>query len=87
MKKITMFVMESCPYCKAALRCMEELCLENPDYKDLEIERIDERVYPEIAEKFDYYYVPAYYIDDKKLHEGAASIKNIRRVFNAALKR
>jgi len=83
--KITMFVMQSCPYCQGAQRIMDILFAENPDYRALEIEIIDEVLHPEIAEKYDYYYVPTFYVGDEKLHEGAATIKKIRRVFDAAL--
>ena len=85
MKKITMFTMKSCPYCRAALGCMEELFAENPGYRALEIENIDEVVHPDIAKRYDYYYVPSYYVENQKLHEGAASLEIIRQVFNAAL--
>ena len=77
--------MESCPYCKAALRIMDELFASNSEYMGLEIEKIDERVHPDIAEKYDYYYVPSYYVDGEKLHEGVASKEKIKRVFDAAL--
>ena len=87
MKKITMFTMASCPYCQGALRIMDILFEENPDYLTLEIEKIDEIVYPDIAKKYDYYYVPTFYVGDQKLHEGAATIKKVRRVFDAALER
>lgn len=85
MKKITMFIMKSCPYCKIALRLMDTLFTENPDYKRLDIEIIDELIHPETAAKYDYYYVPTYYVGGKKLHEGVASLKKIKRVFDAAL--
>ena len=85
MKKIKMFMMASCPYCKEALRWMDELCKEDKKYEAIEIEIIDERVQPEIADQYDYYYVPTYYVGGKKLHEGAASLEKIRRVFDAAL--
>ena len=85
MKKITMFTMEACPYCQKALRWMDTLISENPDYKRLEIEMIDELVYPDTAAQFDYYYVPTYYVDGKKLHEGVADLKKIKRVFDAAI--
>jgi len=68
-----------------ALQYMETLFAENADYKRLDIEIIDERIHPEIAGQFDYYYVPTYYVDGKKLHEGAASIEKIKRVFDAAM--
>lgn len=85
MKKVTMFIIESCPHCKAAFRWMEELYAMNPKYKDLDIEIIDERVHPEISDKYDYNYVPTYYVDGEKLHDGVASLKIIQRVFDAAL--
>ena len=85
MKKITMFMMESCPYCKKARRWMDELYAENAAYKTLEIEQIDEALRPDVAEKYDYFYVPTYYVGDEKVHEGAASLEIVRRVFDAAL--
>jgi len=80
-----MFLMESCPHCRAALGWVNQLCGENPEYKSIEIEKIDENAYPDIAAKFDYYYVPTFYVDGEKLHEGAASLEKIRRVLDAAL--
>ena len=85
MKKITMFTMESCPYCKQALRWMDELLLENPEYRALEIEKIDEVIYPKIAAQYDYYYVPTYYVDGIKMHEGVASLEIIKQAFDAAI--
>jgi len=86
MKKITMFVMETCPHCNRALRWMEELYAENAAYSAIEIEKIDEQAHPEIADKYDYYYVPTYYVGGEKLHEGVASLEIIRGVFDAAMK-
>jgi len=80
-----MFIMKTCPYCKAALGWMEELYKENAQYKSLTIDIIDEIARPDIAGKYDYYYVPTYYIGEEKMHEGVASLEKIRRVFDAAL--
>ena len=85
MKKITMFIIERCPHCKAALKWMDELYEQNPEYKNLEIEIIDENVHSDIANQYDYYYVPTYFVGDEKLHEGAASLEKIQNVFNAAM--
>lgn len=85
MKKVTMFTMASCPYCRQALRWLDELLAENPAYSSIEIEKIDERVYPDIARRYDYYLVPTFYVGETKMHEGAASLKAIRRVLDAAL--
>ena len=85
MKKITMFTLKTCPYCKQALQFMNTLFSEDPRYSSLEIEYIDENERPDISEKYDYYYVPTFYVGDEKLHEGAASLDKVRRVFDAAL--
>ena len=34
------------------------------------IETVDELEEPELADTFDYYYVPTFYVDGKKVHEG-----------------
>jgi len=85
MKKITMFTMASCPYCREALRFMDELYKSDERYRSIPLEMIDEVVHPEIANRYDYYYVPTYYVGDKKKHEGAATLKAVKRVFDEAL--
>lgn len=85
MKKITMFMMRGCPYCKQAFELMDELEAEQPAYKDLEVQVIDENKEPEIANQYDYYYVPTFYVEGQKLHEGVPDEKKIKAVFDAAL--
>ncbi len=84
MKKILMFTMERCPYCMRARRWMEELEVENPGYAKLEIEIIDELEQPELADTYDYWYVPTYYVDGVKLHEGVPTKDIVRGVYRAA---
>lgn len=86
MKSVKMFITSWCPYCKMALSIMDELKNENPTYKDINVEIIDEEKNPEIAKEYDYYYVPTYFVDDKKLHEGIPSETIVQSVFEAALK-
>ncbi|HML46862.1 MAG TPA: thioredoxin family protein [Clostridia bacterium] len=85
MQKITLFHQEYCPYCREARRWMAELQKENPTYLKLDIELIDERKEPGLADTFDYYFVPTYYIGGEKVHEGVASREKIRDVFEKAL--
>ncbi len=85
MKSVKMFILESCPYCNQARKWMQELRQENPQYSDVKIEMIDEAIRPDIANEYDYYYVPTYYIDDEKVHEGVANKEIIRQVFEKAL--
>lgn len=86
MKKVTMFILRTCPYCKQALAWMDELYEEHPEYKDIDIDIIDEREQPELSDSYDYYYVPTYFCDGVKLHEGAATKEKIEAVFNEAMK-
>jgi thioredoxin 1 len=64
---------------------MEELKAESSKYASIEVTMIDENLQPDIANQYDYYYVPTYYIDGKKVHEGAASKDIIRQVFDSTL--
>ena len=85
MQKLTYFKLASCPYCRECDRFIEQLRGEYPAYRDIEIEIIDEDRQPDIAEKFDYYYVPTFFIGSKKLHEGASTKEKIKAVLDAAL--
>ena len=85
MKKITLFILKNCPYCREALRCMDDLYQSDPRYRDIPIEIIDEGKYPDIANQYDYYYVPTYYVGETKAHEGAVNSKIVKRVFDEAL--
>ncbi len=84
MKKILMFTMEGCPHCANARRFMEELFEENPDYRNLEIEIIDEVEEPDLANQYDYYFVPTYYLDGEKFHEGVPSRSMVEDLFRKA---
>jgi thioredoxin 1 len=84
MKKILMFTMERCPYCKKARSFMEELFDKYPEYKELDIEIIDEVEQPDIANQYDYYYVPTYYLDGEKFHEGVPSREMVAELFKKA---
>lgn len=84
MKPVIMFTMESCPYCVKAREWMKEVFAEHPEYKRIQLTIIDEVEEPQIADKFDYWYVPTFYVGEKKMHEGAASPQIIKRVFAAA---
>ena len=60
MKKFTLFYLEDCPYCHYARRAMKELISEDKKYA-ADIEWVEESRRPEIAAKFDYYYVPPFF--------------------------
>lgn len=84
MKNVQMFIQKSCPFCKQALTWMEDIKSENPEYDKVEVNIIDELEQPELANQYDYYYVPTYYVDGTKVHEGAASRDIVKEVFEKA---
>ena len=80
-----MIILESCPHCKNARSWMDELKQENSQYQELQIEMIDESVHPEVIKTYtNYYYVPTYYVDGIKLHEGIPTKEIVRNVFDTA---
>ena len=86
MKPVIMFVTEWCPYCKKALAWMDAIKKQNPEYAGIDIKIIDEELQPDIAKQYTYYYVPTYYVDGVKVHEGVASKNTILGIFEKALK-
>ena len=60
MKAVKLFYQERCPFCKKALRYIEELKEEYPEFQPIEIEMIEETQHPDIADQYDYYYVPTF---------------------------
>ena len=86
MKPVLMFITSWCPYCKKAYVMIDDLKKTNPEYANIEVTVIDEELQPEIAKKYDYYYVPTFYVDGVKLHEGVPSKDIIRKVFDEACK-
>lgn len=85
MKKITLFKLKYCPYCVQALNYMHELISANPAYASLEIEIIDEGEERKRAAQFDYYYVPTFYLDAVKVHEGAVTRHQVQNILAQAL--
>ncbi|MBU3161332.1 thioredoxin family protein [Clostridium frigoris] len=86
MKPVLMFITDWCPYCKQAFSIIEDLKNANPEYANIEVKIIDEERQPEIAKQYDYYYVPTFYVNEVKIHEGVPSKDIIRKVFDEACK-
>lgn len=85
MKEITMFIKAGCPYCREAFDYIAELKKEDAKYSALSIKEIDEEKEAELANTFDYYYVPTFYVGGEKLHEGLPSKEAVKEVLDAAL--
>ena len=85
MKELLYFYLPNCPHCKLAARCIQQLQQENPAYGAIPIRPVDESRERELAESYDYWYVPAFFLDGQKLHEGHAELADVRAVLDAAL--
>lgn len=87
MKNIRIFYLETCPYCINARKALAELIEEDPRYREIGIEWIEESREPVLADQYDYYHVPAVFIGDRKLYEAspAHGYDAIKRNMRAAL--
>ncbi|MEF9920640.1 MAG: thioredoxin family protein [Erysipelotrichaceae bacterium] len=85
-KHVKMMMLETCPHCKNAFRMMEELKAKHPQYNEVEIEVIEEQKEEEKTKGYDYWYVPTFFVDNVKIHEGVPTLDKIEQVFIEALK-
>lgn len=85
MKKVTLFYLENCPFCKKAMRYVDQLRAEHPELAAVRIETIEESRHPEVADRYDYYYVPTFYLDGEKVHEGGIYPDEVERILRRAL--
>lgn len=85
MKKVLMMVQQGCLHCRRAFELMDQLSKENPQYAQVSVKIVDELQEKEFADALDYWYVPTYFVDGQKVHEGVPSLEKIQAVFEAAL--
>lgn len=85
MEKVKLFYQPKCPFCKRTFAYIEELTAENPKFAEIEIEKIDELEKPEYADTFDYYYVPTFYVGDRKAHEGGIYKDEVRALLQSVI--
>lgn len=85
MKDVLMMVMAGCPHCRRAREIMVDLCERHPEYRAVKVREVDENAEAAFAATLDYYYVPTFFVDGQKLHEGAPTEAAIEAVYRAAL--
>lgn len=85
MKPVKLFYLRSCPFCKKALRYIEDAKAADPALTAVEIEMIEESEQPALADTFDYYYVPTFYVDGVKVHEGGIYPDEVEKILRSAL--
>lgn len=85
MKPILMFKLKGCPHCRQAEQYMAELMQEHQEYQTIPLRIVDENEEKALANRYDYYYVPTYYVGEEKMAEGILSKADIKAIFEAAL--
>ena len=79
-----LFYLKTCPCCKKALRYSAEAKAAQPELADVAIEMIEESEQPDVADQFDYYYVPTFYVNGVKVHEGGIYPDEVERILRQA---
>lgn len=85
MKPVKLFYLRNCPYCKKALNYIDEACAVEPELRRVGIEMIEESEQPGVADAYDYYYVPTFYVDGVKVHEGGIWPDEVKAILHQAL--
>ena len=85
MKPVKLFYLKNCPFCKKALRYIEEARAAHPELAAVGIEMIEESEQPELADTFDYYCVPTFYVGGVKVHEGGVYPEEVEKILRSAL--
>lgn len=69
MKQLTILYLGHCPYCRSMKKAITELTEQNPPYRSVPIEWIEESLQASLAERYDYWYVPSIFMENEKLFE------------------
>ena len=85
MKEITYFYLKNCPYCRQADQMIQNLLMREPRFSAISIKKIEEREHADIADQYDYYFVPCFYIGEKKMMEGVPTPEKVRETLLSAL--
>ena len=85
MKPIKLFYLENCRFFKKAFQYIKDLQEEHPELRAVEIETIEESKEPEVANQYDYYYVPTFYINEVKEHEAGIFKNEVEALLRKAL--
>ncbi len=84
MKPLTFFYLPGCPYCEKARRFIRSVLDEHPEYREVKVVEIDEIEQYELADTFDYFYVPCFFLEGENLFEGDPTREDILNAFKSA---
>lgn len=85
MKHVKMMYLKNCPYCKQALQIIDDLKSCHPEFQKIQIEMIEEHEEPEKTKGLDYWYVPTYFVNGDKIHEGIPTKEALKQVLQSAV--
>jgi glutaredoxin len=85
MKEVKLFYLRECPFCKKAFRYIQQAKEKHPELAQIEIELIEESEQVEVANSYDYYYVPTFYVAGEKVHEGGIFPDEVEQILRQAL--
>ncbi len=83
--KITYFYLANCPHCRNADRIIQEIVAEDSKYAGVTFEKIEESQNKALADSYDYWYVPCFYLGKQKLMEGVPTKEKIQAAMDMAL--
>ena len=79
MKEITVIMEEGCPYCEEAEKLIQ---IVQKEYPAVHICRIGSDT--KESEPYDFYFLPAGFVGERRVFHGACTEKEIRRAFEEA---
>lgn len=84
MRELTLFYFPECPYCQRAMKYQEEIFREHPEYRQIPLRMVDENRWQGGGRSLRLLYVPAYFLGDEKLCEGAKDKETVLAAFRRA---
>ena len=85
MSTITLYHFEGCPACGHAKEWIKELKAEKPELAQAHVDLVDVHKTPEFKAPAPFNYVPTFFMDGKKLLEGAVTKEKIEQMLRAAI--
>jgi thiol-disulfide isomerase/thioredoxin len=84
MENLKLFYLKNCPYCIRVQTYLDEL-MQDPRYQSIDIIKIDEKKEKDLANQYDYYLVPTFYLNEEKLFEGIMNKQDVINVLEKTL--
>lgn len=85
MSTITLYHFEGCPACGHAKEWIKELKAEKPELAQAHVDLVDVHKTPDFKAPAPFNYVPTFFMDGKKLLEGAVTKEKIEQMLRSAI--